>query len=222
MDQPATIVFDLDGTLAHTAPDIAAALNGTLAEFGREVSLAETERMVGGGLDALFRKALQATELELGEAEASAAFERLMSRYRASPAAMTTLHKWVADTMIGLHGDGARIAVCSNKVEDLVLQIVDALDVARWMHAVVGNLPGRKMKPDAEPLLMAIRRAGGNPARAILIGDSSADVGAARAAGMPVALVPHGYGTRDARTLGADRVVTNADELKAAIASLTG
>ncbi|WP_088346691.1 MULTISPECIES: HAD hydrolase-like protein [Rhodomicrobium] len=219
---PLTVVFDLDGTLAHTSPDIAAALNATLDDLGRHVGLAETERMVGGGLDALLRKALLATGLELDEAETEAAFARLMAHYRAAPAPRTVLHNWVAETMIGLHGEGARIAVCSNKAEDLVLQILDALDVARWMHAVVGHVPGRGIKPDAEPLLLAIRDAGGEVSRAVLVGDSGADVGSARAAGIPVILVPHGYGSRDIRTLGADRIVTNAAELRAAIAELTG
>jgi phosphoglycolate phosphatase len=222
MTLPLTVVFDLDGTLAHTSPDIAAALNATLAPLGRQVSLAETERMVGGGLRKLFESALRLSALELSAPETDAAFGQLVAHYRASPVAMSRLNDWVAEAMMALHADGARIAICTNKAEDIVLQILDALDARRWTHAVVGQLDGRPKKPDPEPLLLAIRLAGGDALRAVMVGDSTADVGAARAAGIPVVLVPHGYGARDIRELGADRIVTDAAELCAAIAALTG
>jgi phosphoglycolate phosphatase len=219
MNRPVTIVFDLDGTLAHTSPDIAAALNSVLAPHGRQVSIAETERMVGGGLRALVKRALALTGLSLSEEET---FERVLAAYREAPAPNTTLHGWVSETMIGFHRGGARIAVCSNKAEDLTIAILDALGVSRWIHATVGHVLGRGRKPDPAPLLLAIRNAGGDRARAIMVGDSAADVGAARAAGIPVVLVPHGYGSRDIRTLDGDRIVANADELRAAIVALTG
>jgi phosphoglycolate phosphatase len=178
--------------------------------------------MVGDGLRALVEKALALASLSLTDAEAQAFFESVLAAYRAAPAARTTLHGWVAETMIGLHGEGARIAVCSNKAEDLTLEILEALDASRWIHATVGQVQGRPKKPDPEPLLMAIGKAGGDPARAIMIGDSAADVGAAKGAGIPVVLVPHGYGSRDIHTLGADAIVADARELRAAIAALTG
>ena len=222
MTSPLTVVFDLDGTLAHTSPDIAAALNAALAPYGKQVGLAETERMVGGGLRKLFDGALRLTALELSACETDAAFNRLVAHYRASPAAMSRLNDWVAEAMMGFHGEGARIAICSNKMEDFVLRILDALDARRWTHAVVGQLDGRPKKPDPEPLLLAIRLAGGDASRAVMVGDSAADVGAARAAGIPVVLVPHGYGACDIRELGADRIVADTAELRAAIAALTG
>jgi phosphoglycolate phosphatase len=222
MTSPLTVVFDLDGTLAHTSPDIAAALNATLAPYGKQVGLAETERMVGGGLRKLFDSALRLTALELSACETDAAFNRLVAHYRAAPAAMSRLNDWVAEAMIGLHGEGARIAICSNKAEDFVLQILDALDARRWIHAVVGQLDGRPKKPDPEPLLLAIRLAGGDVSRALMVGDSDADVDAARAAGVPLVLVPHGYGPRDIHELGADRIVSNAPELRAAADALAG
>ena len=222
MTLPLTVVFDLDGTLAHTSPDIAAALNATLAPFGRQVGLAETERMVGGGLRKLFESAVRLTSLELSARETDAAFDRLVAHYRASPAAMSRLNDWVAEVMMALHAEGTRIAICTNKAEEFVLRILDALDARRWTHAVVGQLDGRPKKPDPEPLLLAIRLAGGDASRAVMVGDSAADVGAARAAGIPVVLVPHGYGPRDIRELGADRIVADAAELRAAIAAFAG
>ncbi|NJM34203.1 MAG: HAD hydrolase-like protein [Rhodomicrobium sp.] len=220
MHNSATIVFDLDGTLAHTSPDIAAALNSALRPYSVELTLRETERLVGGGLRALLEKALALKSVDVPPDEIDVAFERLLVSYRAEPAARTALHGWVAGTMIEMHGAGARIAVCSNKAEDLAVRILDALDASRWIHAIVGHVPERKKKPDPEPLLLSIRDAGGIPGSAMLIGDSSADVGAARAAGIPVVLVPHGYGSKDVRDLAADRIVSNAEELRAAIDTL--
>jgi phosphoglycolate phosphatase len=175
--------------------------------------------MVGGGLRMLVRRALTLTGLDLSEEET---FARVLAAYREAPAPNTTLHGWVSETMIGFHRGGARIAVCSNKAEDLTVVILEALGVSRWIHATVGHVPGRGRKPDPAPLLLAIRNAGGDRARAIMVGDSAADVGAARAGGIPVVLVPHGYGSRDIRTLDADRIVADADELRAAIVALTG
>ena len=221
-ENPITVVFDLDGTLAHTSPDIAAALNAALASYGKQVSVAETERMIGGGLRTLLSRAMKLTSLELSEEEADRIFEQILVSYRASPVAGTRLHDWVTQAMIEFHGRNSRIAVCSNKAEDLVLQILDALDVSRWVHGVVGYVETREKKPHPEPLLLSIERAGGEVSRSILIGDSGADVGAARAAGIPVVLVPHGYGSKDLRELDGDRIVSNFDELQAAIIDLAG
>lgn len=222
MTAPMTIVFDLDGTLAHTSPDIHAALNAALSHYGKEVSLTDTERMIGGGLRTLLDRSFEQTGLSLSEEEVNATLERLLAYYRAHPADKSILYGWITETMAGLHREGARIAICSNKSEDLVLQILDLWDVARWIHAAVGHVDGRKKKPDPEPLLLSIAGAGGDVSRAVMVGDSGADVGAARAIGVPVILVPHGYGSQDIRELDADRIVSSASELKATISELLG
>ena len=221
-EKAVTVVFDLDGTLTHSSPDIAAALNAALAPYDSHVSVAETERMIGGGLSMLLSRALELTSLELSESETRAVFDRLLAAYRASPAKLTRLHDWVAEALTALSHEGARIAICTNKTEDITLQILGALGVTRRIHAVVGQAEGRSRKPDAEPLLLAIERAGGNVSRSVMVGDSGADVGAARAAGVPVILVPHGYGTQNVWELDGDRVVSNARELQEAVAALIG
>lgn len=215
-----TLIFDLDGTLVDSAPDIAAALNATLSAYGREVPLDEVKRMVGGGIKALLEKASAHTALDLPSEEWQAALARLKAFYTAEPAVRSIVRDWVAEAMIERYKDGARIAVCSNKDEELVVAILDALDLSRWVHGVAGARPGSKGKPDAEPLLRAIAAAGGALEGALLIGDSGADVGAARAAGMPVVLVTGGYGDEDIFSLGADRIVADTNELRAAIAAL--
>lgn len=220
--RPPTILFDLDGTLAHTSPDIAAALNATLARHGRSVTVGETERMIGDGLRALFHKALRAVSLELDDGEAEAECLTFIARYRETPAALSSVHEWVAGAMIDLHREGARLAICTNKAEDIAVAILDQLGLARWLHAVVGHVPGREKKPSAEPLHLAISRAGGCRESALFVGDSRADVAAARAAGIPIVLVPHGYGAEPAAGLGADGLVATKTELRAAIEILAG
>jgi phosphoglycolate phosphatase len=217
-----TLVFDLDGTLVDSAPDIAAALNAVLAEFGREVPLDDVKRMVGDGLRNLFDKAGAYTGLDLPSPEAEAAFARFTARYAAEPAARTTVRDWIAEVLAERHEAGARIAVCSNKDEELVVAILDALGLKRYVHGVAGLKAGGRRKPDAESVLRAISSAGGDIAGTIMIGDSGADVGAARSAAVPVILVTGGYGDSDVRELDADRIATNAGELRAAIAELSG
>lgn len=215
-----TVLFDLDGTLVHTSPDIAAALNATFARHGRSITVGETERMIGDGLETLFRRTLRAVGLDPSDNEAEAMFRSFVARYRERPAALSSAHAWVAEVLADLHRDGARLAVCTNKAEDIAVAILEKLDLARWLHAVVGHMPGREKKPSAEPVHLAIARAGGRPPHAVLVGDSRADVDAARAAGIPIVLVPHGYGAEPATGLGADCLAATGAELRAAIKSL--
>ena len=215
-----TIIFDLDGTLIHSSPDIAAALNAALAAHGKEASVAEVQDMIGGGLPALLTRALAHCGLRLSEAEAGRALDRIRAAYRAAPATRSTPHDWVVEVMAEKHAQGARIAVCSNKDEDLVHTILNTLDLAKWVHVVAGYRVGEPGKPAPASMRRAIAGAGGVVQGAVMVGDSGADVGAARAVGIPVILVPHGYVHAPLAELGADRIVRNAMELRAALTEL--
>ena len=215
-----TIILDLDGTLIHSSPDIAAALNAALAAHGKALSVAEVEDMIGGGLPALLTRALAHFDLKLSEAEARHALDRMRAAYRAAPATRSTPHDWVVEVMAEKHAQGARIAVCSNKDEDLVHTILKTLDLAKWVHGVAGFREGEPGKPAPESMRRAIVGAGGVVQGAVMVGDSGADVGAARAVGIPVILVPHGYARPPLAKLGADRIVRNAAELRAALNEL--
>lgn len=212
-----TVVFDLDGCLVHSSPDIAAALNATLEPHGTAFSVAEVERMIGDGLGALFDKAIAARGLTMTAAEAKAGFDAFYARYAAAPSTLSEPRAWVADVARVLFDNGARVAVCTNKVEPIALSIMDKLGLSPTVHATIGHVAGRAKKPDPEPMLLAISRAGGDLSRSVMVGDSGADLGAGRGAGMPVVLVTGGYGTDDARALPADFVADNRDELLRAI-----
>lgn len=220
---PPTVVFDLDGCLVHSSPDIAAALNATLAAHGVTFGIAEVERMVGDGLGALLDKAIAARGLGLSTAEREAGFADFRARYAAEPAARSEPRRFVAEAARELGRAGARIAIATNKLEPIAVRMMDQLGLLPLVHAVVGHVPGRARKPAAGPVMLAIARAGGVPARAVMVGDTAADLGAGRSAGMPVVLVTGGYGADDVTALGADFIAGERDELLSAIlAALDG
>jgi phosphoglycolate phosphatase len=217
-----TIIFDLDGTLIHSSPDIAHALNAGLAPFGKALSVAEVEGMIGGGLANLATRAIARLGLDLSEAQTTEVLDRIRATYRAAPANRSTIHEWVVEVMAEKHGEGARIAVCSNKDESFVIEILDVFGLARWVHGVAGYRQGEPVKPAPASMLRAIASAGGTVQGAVMVGDSAADVGAARGVGIPVILVPHGYAHSPLAELGADAIVRDATELRAALDHLSG
>ena len=216
------IAFDLDGTLADTAPDLAAALNHTLTELGRPgVDPESVRHLVGHGAKALLRKGLAAS----GDAD-----ERLIDRgfpiyldyYAANICVGTTRYPALEEAMDALVARGASLAICTNKPERLTRLLVDALGWTGRFAGIVGadTLPVRK--PDPLPLLAAVARAGGAKTglRAVFVGDSIIDAQTARAARIPFVAVSFGFSDRPAQALGADAVIDGYDELIGALERL--
>ncbi len=213
-----TIVFDLDGTLADTAPDLAAVLNHVLMRLGRDTVPAESVRhLVGHGARALLRRGLEATG-EASEELVEAGFPHYMEHYSANICRGTTLYPGIETALDDLAARGAALAVCTNKMESLTLRLLDALGVSHRFRAVVGGDTVRARKPDPAPLREAIARAGGG--RAVFVGDSIVDADTARAAGLPFVAVSFGFSDRPAGELGADMVIDRFDELVPALERL--
>lgn len=212
------VAFDLDGTLADTAPDLTAALNHALGVLGRAAVPAEDVRhMVGHGARALLQRGLAATgdfRPELVEA----GFPHFMAHYLAHIADGTRPFAGVEDALDALAAAGVRLAICTNKSEALAIALVDALGWRDRFAAIVGGdtLPVRK--PDPAPLREAIARAGGG--RAAFVGDSITDTDTARAAAVPCVAVSFGFSDRPVAELGADRVIDHFDELVGALERL--
>jgi phosphoglycolate phosphatase len=205
------VVFDLDGTLADTAPDIAAALNHVLGEFGRDqLSMEAIRDMVGHGTRVLLRRGLAAT----GDAT-----EELIDRaepiyldfYAANVCNGTTAYVGVDATLQALHTQGARLAICTNKPERLSHLLLDALGWDERFDAVIGADSLAVRKPDPATFHAAVARAGGG--RAVMIGDSITDGDTARAAQVPFVAVSFGFRDRPASELGADAVIDDYAEL---------
>ncbi len=213
-----TIAFDLDGTLADTAPDLAAALNHALVQLGRpRVPEEEVRHLVGHGARALLRRGLAATG-EVSEKLVEAGFPIFIDYYLDHICIGTRPYVGVEAALDALTASGIRVALCTNKAEFLTFALLDALGWRGRFDAVVGGdtLPVRK--PDPAPLREAIARAGGG--RAAFVGDSIIDVGTAKAAQLPFVAVSFGFSDRPVEELGADAIIDRYEQLEATFAGL--
>ncbi len=191
-----TLVFDLDGTLVETAPDLHAALNYTLASKNLgPVPLAAIRAMVGDGAKALIRKGLSWHEQSIDEAEIDAAlWATFLDHYRENITRLSHPYDGVVDTLTRLQMSKARLAVCTNKPQDLAEDVLRGLSLDHFFSAIAGSDSVASPKPDGAHIRDTIARASGNPAHAIMVGDSTTDEKAARNAGLPFVFITSGYG----------------------------
>lgn len=220
-DFPFSVVaFDLDGTLADTAPDLTAALNHALDRMGRaSIDPDEVRHMVGHGARAMLHKGLAVTG-EVDEALIEQGFPIFLDYYTAHIADGTRPFDGLETALDSLAARGVKLAVCTNKLESLGRQVVSALGWDHRFAAIVGGdtLPVRK--PDPAPLFEAIARAGGG--RAAFVGDSITDTDTARAANIPCVAVTFGFSDRPPDQLGADALIDHFDQLIPALERLGG
>ena len=203
-----TIAFDLDGTLVETAPDLIGTLNTILAEHGHpDLPLASARNLIGGGARVLLKRGFEAAGAPLDEARLPGLFDQFLAIYLGRIARESRTFDGLEAALDELAVQGATLAVCTNKRTDLSVALLDALDLSRRFAAVVGPDLAPAAKPDPRHLLTAIALAGGDPARALMVGDSASDSGAARAAGIPVVLVSFGYTETPAGDLPNDAVI---------------
>ncbi len=217
-----TIAFDLDGTLVDTAPDLVSTLNVLLGQEGiAPLPLAEARTMIGHGARALIAKGFAASGAPLETAALDALFERFIVHYLDHIADESTPFPGLVPALDALLSAGAILSVCTNKRTDLSFALLKALGLQHYFKSIVGADAASAPKPDPAHLLTAIEAAGGDPARAIMVGDSASDAGAARGAGTPLILVTFGYTETPVQQLGADRVVEQFDDIPGACADLT-
>lgn len=203
-----TIIFDLDGTLIDTAPDLTGALNHVLASEGRDtVPEADVRHMVGQGALMLIRRGMAATGTPASEEDLPRLLAEFLDYYGQNIAVRSTPFPQVREVLDLLREQGAILAVCTNKPRALSVPLFEALALTDYFPIIVGGncLPVRK--PDPAHLLTTIARAGGTPERAVMIGDSFADIDAAKAASVPSVAVSFGYSSTPVTELGADRII---------------
>ncbi|WP_295527032.1 HAD family hydrolase [Novosphingobium sp. Chol11] len=212
--------FDLDGTLLDTSADLGHALNHVLTTIGRPaVPIAEARRFIGGGTGQMLRGALTASG-GFEEADIPAWQDQMIAYYKQNIARHTRLFPGGEAMLDALAARGVTLAVATNKREALAMQLFEELGLASRFATIIGGdtLGLDKAKPAPDMLHEMVARCGGG--RAAFVGDTTFDVGAARAAQMPVIAVRFGFCDLPPDRLGANRVIDHFDELIPALEAL--
>jgi phosphoglycolate phosphatase len=205
---PAAIVWDLDGTLVESAPDLATALNALLNEQGQQGHTVTNVRpMIGGGVAKLIERGFRASGAPLDEAARDALVPRFMEIYTACATQSTALVPHAREVLNHFYHAGIKQGLCTNKPISVTQLILNALDISGFFESVIGGDSTPMKKPHPLPLMTCLEELETLPEDAVMIGDSGADVGAARAAKVQIILVPDGYTGVPAVSLGADYVV---------------
>ncbi len=216
-----TLVFDLDGTLVDTAPDIVRALNAVLTGEGLAPVAPETAlTMVGRGGRVLISEAFAASGRSVEGAELERLFAGLIDHYAAHIADESRPYAGAEAALDRFAAAGWLLAVCTNKPDPLARPLLEALGLAPRFAAIVGQGAFPWLKPDPRTLTETIRLAGGTPERAVMVGDSRTDIETARAANIPVVAVTFGYTPEPIATFSPDRLIDHFDKLWDAVASL--
>jgi phosphoglycolate phosphatase len=215
------VIFDLDGTLVDTAPDLMRATNHVLAGLGRrELSMAEVRSFVGHGARALLTRGLAATGGVPENYDVEPDYQHFVDFYSRNIALGSVPFPGLVKLLEQLKGDGFGLGVCTNKLEGLSVQLLDALDLSQYFGSVVGPDTLGIAKPDPRPFNEAVSRLGLVAPRALMVGDSETDILTARNAGVPVIAVPFGYTPRPVEEFGPDRMITHFDQAYEAIQDL--
>jgi phosphoglycolate phosphatase len=218
-----TVVFDLDGTLVDTAPDLAEATNYVLQTLGLErVNELEIRPFVGHGALAMIDGAIKAHGRTLPERELHDLFEVFIAYYTAHIADRSVPYPNVVATLEALRRDGAILAVCTNKIEIQARQVLEALKLDGYFSALTGRDSLGSYKPDPRHLTGTIARAGGRPEKSVMVGDSETDIRTAKAAQVPVIAVSFGYSVDPVASFGPDAIVDDYRDLNAAIRKFAG
>lgn len=213
MDGP-SLLFDLDGTLVDTAPDLLGALNAVLDSEGRTPIDPRTLRhMVGHGARVLIERAMTATGEPVSAQRLPVLVDRFIAHYREHIADHSRPFPAVEETLAALKRNGARLAVLTNKPQVLTVPILETLRLANFFGVICGAGRYEYNKPDARIVRDVVAELGGDLDRTILVGDSAVDVATARAADIPVVLLSYGYTPEPVGNLGADAVVDSFCDL---------
>ncbi len=216
-----TIVFDLDGTLVDTAPDLIDTLNCTLKQHGLSVVPFETARpSIGGGARAMIENALTSGGRQSAPADVDRLYAAFVARYAEHIAVRSRPFPHVEAVLDRLAAGGCRLAVCTNKLEWLSKRLLDALGLSERFAAICGQETFGVLKPDPKIFRLTVERAGGEAKRAIMVGDSVTDIRTARAAQVPVVAVDFGYTAVPIASLDPDRIISSFAQLPAAVSDL--
>src|SRR5438270_6957487 len=221
MTSPRTLVFDLDGTLVDTAPDLINALNFVLDREGLPpVRRASARNMIGAGARKLIERGLELEGRSASVEDVTRLTSDFIDHYAAHIADVSRPFEGVESALDDLQSIGYRFAVCTNKLEWLSKLLLDQLGLSSRFSAICGADTFGVSKPDPAILRQTVARAGGELSTAIMVGDAGTDIGVARRARVPVIGVGFGYTDVPIADLKPDRLIHNMGELPAAVEAL--
>ena len=216
-----TLAFDLDGTLVETHEDLVGTLNRMLVKHGLpEVPMEGAAALIGGGARALLVHGFEQARAPVEEARDPALFDAFIADYIDHIADHSRPFDGVVETLERLAARGALLVVATNKRTDLSELLLTKIDLARHFAAIVGPDKVSAHKPSGSHLKEAVLMGGGDPARAVMIGDASPDTEAARDAGMPCVVVTYGYTPTPPEDLGGDVLIDSFEDLEEAVDGL--
>lgn len=216
-----TIIFDLDGTLVDSAPDLADSLDALLIENGfAAIGLSATRNLIGHGISNLVLKGFGVCGQKLNATEAVAATQRFQVLYAERLPAKATLYPKVNESLAYLASFGWRMVVCTNKLEAFARAILEGLGIAHYFEIIAGPDTFGVAKPDPQHLLRTLPHNVPENYLSIMVGDSEVDIATAKAAGLPIVAVTYGYAHTPLNTLAPDALVDRFAEVTAAIAEI--
>jgi len=219
---PRTVVFDLDGTLVDTAPDLIAALNYVLDREGLPpVPLHSARNMIGAGARKLLERGLELEGRAMSVGDVDRLTRDFIDYYAAHIADASRPFEGLEAALDDLGAQGYRFAVCTNKLEWLSKRLLDELGLSPRFSAICGADTLGVSKPDPVILQQTVARAGGHIGATIMVGDAGPDIGVARRAGIPVIGVEFGYTDVPIAELKPDRLIGHMKDLPAAVESLS-
>ena len=205
-------VFDLDGTLADTAPDIAIALNNSLNDAGlRQVPLESVKEMIGNGIPVLVRRAL--FHIEAPEDLAADVVTSMLAYSRKYYCEKSSLMHGVKDCLEGLKKRGIPLSICTNKDETVAQMVVSALDLNSYFYAIVGSRPNLVKKPDPSMLQIAAEAINSPMETTMMIGDSEVDAATGIAASSISVIIRGGYCHKPYEELNVTHLLDSMEEL---------
>jgi phosphoglycolate phosphatase len=218
---PCTIVFDLDGTLVDTAPDLMGAIDHLLVRKGLPtVAASETRPLISYGSRSMLKRALEVLDHTIDAATFDAWWHEYLDIYSNSIADKSRAFPGLIAVLDRLEANGHTFAVCTNKTEDLSKKLLSALKIDHRFRAIVGRDTLPHSKPHPEHLLGTLRRAGGDPRHAVMVGDSDVDILTAQAASIPVIAVTFGYCHAPVASFNPDAIIDHYDAFESAFAAV--
>lgn len=210
-----SVIFDLDGTLINTAPDVRLALNHMLSVYGQpEIAPDDIYPLIGGGARNLIQKAFENNQIELPEAKINQALACYLNFYKAHPVVETTIYPGVVEVLQELKNAGMKLGICTNKPGVMTGIVLEKLNLKQFFAAVVAGDEVAQSKPHELHIQEVLKLLQVSPLLSVMVGDSEIDKMSARNAGIPFVGVSYGY---DAHAFSGDNIIHTFSELPFAL-----